>query len=69
VLALIGLEIDRLVRAVCDFEAQILGGEAHGAIEIRGAEADIGDVLQLDHVRDLPLRFSRVSDLDRWKND
>ena len=42
VLALIGLEIDRVLRAVRDLEAQIVGGEAGGAVEIRGAETDIG---------------------------
>ena len=50
VLALIGLEIDRVLRPVGDFEAEIVGGEFGRAIEVRGAETDVGDVLQLDHV-------------------
>ncbi len=51
VLALIGLEIHRVLRTVRDLEAEIIRGELGGAVEIGGAETDIGDVLQLDHVR------------------
>jgi hypothetical protein len=58
VLALIGLEIERVLRAVRDFEAEIIRGKARGAVEIRGAEADVAEVLQLDHAGNLPLRSS-----------
>ena len=61
-LALIGLEIHRVLRTVRDLEAEIVGGELGGAIEIRGAETDVGDVLQLDHVRGPPVPPSRLRD-------
>ena len=54
VLALVGLEINRTLRMVRDFQAQIVGGEFGRAVEIRGAEPHVADVLQLDHGGNLP---------------
>jgi SAM-dependent methyltransferase len=53
VFPLVGLEIDGVPRSVRDFEAQIIRCESRCAIEIRGAETDVADVLQFDHGADL----------------
>ena len=50
VLALVGLEIHRVLRLVGDLQAEILGREGGRAFEIGGAEAHVGDVLKPDHV-------------------
>ncbi len=60
-IALVGLEVDRVVRTIRHFEAQVIRREGDGAVEICGAEADIRDVLQLDHVERL-LTFWRSRD-------
>jgi hypothetical protein len=50
VFALVGLEIDRVLRSVCDFETQIVRGEPRCTIEIRSAKTDVADGLKLDHL-------------------
>jgi hypothetical protein len=65
VFPLVGLEIDGVPRSVRDFEAQIIRCESRCAIEIRGAETDVADVLQFDHGADLLFRPSQVSGFAR----
>src|SRR5687767_9680297 len=48
-LALVRLQIHRVLRPMGDLEAQVIGREVGSAVEIAGAQADVRDVLQLDH--------------------
>jgi hypothetical protein len=50
-LGLVGFEIDRTLAALADFEAEHISGEAGCAFNIPCAEPDIGNTLQVDHVR------------------
>jgi hypothetical protein len=53
---LVAAEIRCLAFARDELQADNVGGEADGAIEVRRANADVADVLQVDHGQ--PLRFA-----------
>src|SRR5262249_31475822 len=49
VLALVGLEVDRVLRGFAHFEAEHVGGETRRPFEVARTEPDETNALQVDH--------------------